>query len=140
MRQPWVSGIGDERWTEAAQGPGEPGEHRFRRSEGGEAVEVERDAEIAAHVLDEGGVVGRDLHTAGRRLDPHLRSREHPVQRPVEPEIREIGAERPVALRRELEVEGLGELDDYVRASRTPTWIRYATEMPRKARPSRARS
>ena len=85
------------------------------------SVEVEGNAQIAPHVLHESGVVGCHLHPAGRRLDPHFGSREHPVQDAVEPEVREVGAERPVALRRELEVEGLRELDDYARARRRPT-------------------
>jgi len=43
------------------------------------------------------------------------------VQHAVEPEVGEIGAERPVALRRELEVEGLLALNDYARAILRPT-------------------
>ena len=89
----------------------EPREDRLRGRERGEGVEVERRAEVAAHVVDHRRFTGLDRDASGRRLDPHLLPVEDPIERAVAVQVGEIEPEGAVPLGRELEVERLRKRD-----------------------------
>ena len=99
-----LEGIDGKRRTEAAQGRDEARQNRLGGGKRVERLEDELEAEELAHDGSRLDVERLDLHPAVRSDDPDLAAGDHTVQTVVVPEVREIRAERPVALRRQLEV------------------------------------
>ena len=101
--------------TSASHGSGTSGGRKPRRrsssgastrvalGEGAEPVEVEARAEVALESGPDRVVERVDVHAVRRRLDAHLRPVDDPVEPTVEPQVREVDPEGPVALRGEVE-------------------------------------
>jgi hypothetical protein len=100
-------GIGRQRRTEASQWVEQRREHRFRRREGGEGIEVEWLPEVTAHRFDEVDVARPDEGPTRSPLHAHLAAADDALEAAFVPEVGEVEPERAVALGGELEVERL---------------------------------
>src|SRR6188508_715338 len=90
-----------ERRAEAAKLGNEARQHRLCLREGVEGVEVERPAEVVAHLACELRPPWSDPNAARRLVDPHLRPAEDTMDASLVPEVGEIVPEGPEPFCRE---------------------------------------